>query len=62
MTRWPTRSPEGFNDAELELLNMAQVRLEAANPDVDPGNIADRINNAWQPGITLLRLVEAAAR
>jgi hypothetical protein len=59
--RWRPDNTEGFSAAELDLLNLAQVRLESANPEVDPGNIADRINNAWQPGITLLELVAKAA-
>lgn len=60
MTMWTHENTEGFTDQELATMNEAQSRLEAAHPEVDPGNLADRLNSAFVPGITADQLVEAA--
>ena len=58
MTAWNRENTEAFTAADLEALNEAQTRLEAANPNVDPSNISDRLNNAWFPGATASELVD----
>jgi hypothetical protein len=61
MTRWTNDNTKGFTAAELAMLNEAQDRLDVASPGVDPGNIADRLYNAFYPGITVDDLVAAAS-
>lgn len=60
MARWTENNTEGFTAAELDMLNRAQAALEAEAPDMDPANIADRLNNAFVPGITEADLIAAA--
>lgn len=62
MTTWTHDNTEGFTDEQLEVLNDAQSRLEAKNPDADPQNIADHLNNAFVPGITVEQLVEGFSK
>jgi len=59
MTRWTENNTEGFTPTELNMMNAAQEQLEAAHPGVDPSNIADIINNAFRPGVTVADLVAA---
>ena len=59
MSRWTEENTEGFTAQELATMNEAQARLEAAHPEVDPGNLADRLNNAFTPGATVDQLVAA---
>ena len=60
MTHWTEENTEGFTADEIETLNVAQARIEAANPGIDPTNIADRLNNVWTPGATVETLIEDA--
>ena len=60
MTRWTENNTEGFTVHELDVLNRAQAAVEAAAPELDPANIADRLNNAWIPGMTEAALIAAA--
>lgn len=61
MTTWTEENTEGFTKEELATLNAAQTALEAENPSIDTQNIADRLNNAWMPGITVEALIKAAS-
>lgn len=61
MTIWTGDNTEGFNVEELHTLSEAQRLIETAHPGVDPGNIADRLNNVWTTGATVKTLVEDAA-
>lgn len=60
--KWRADNTEGFDAEDLEVLNEAQQHLEAANPGIDPGNIADRLNNAWQPDLDARQLQRAVQR
>jgi type I restriction-modification system DNA methylase subunit len=60
MSRWTEDNTEGFSIEELATLNEAQQRLESAHPDVDPSNLADRLNNAFFHGVTIEELTQRA--
>lgn len=60
MTKWTNSNTEGFTIYDLEILNIAQSRLELENTGVDPQNIADRLNNAFYSGISAEDLILAA--
>lgn len=47
-------------DAELAIFNAAFDRLKAENPNIDDGNLADRLCNSYQPDMTADELYEAA--
>ena len=59
MTRWTEENTEGFTASELAEMNAAQAALEAEWIDVDPSNIADKLNNAFCPGMTAENLIAA---
>lgn len=42
-----TANTEGFNAAQLNILNGAYRSLSAQYPDLDRGTICDYINNNW---------------
>jgi hypothetical protein len=47
-------------DAQLAVCNAVFDRLASENPDIDQGNIADRICNAFKGDMTADELYEAA--
>jgi predicted ATPase len=47
MAHWQTDNTEGFTAEELAELREAQAQLEARFPGIDPGNLADMLNNVW---------------
>ena len=58
MTKWTETNTEGFTASELDALNDAQAMLEA-DDFAEPENIADLLNNAFQPGMTAADLYTA---
>ncbi|SEU02983.1 hypothetical protein [Paracoccus homiensis] len=58
MTRWTEENTEGFNAAELAEMNKAQEMLEA-DGFADADNLADMLNNAWNPEMTAADLYTA---
>lgn len=59
MSNWTMETTDGFTQTELDILTQAQVILENANPGVDSKSISDRLNNVWNPGMTVTDLVTA---
>lgn len=59
MNYWTNENTDGFSENEIAILNLAQETLERENPEVDPKNIADHINNAFAPNITAQEIVNS---
>lgn len=50
MAHWTHENTDGFTDMELAELRKAQEMLESEN-FAEPENIADLLNNEFQPGM-----------
>ena len=62
MARWTEENTEGFTAAELSDMNEAQAALEEMMPGVDESNIADLLNNAFRPGMSVEDLIAAVSK
>jgi len=60
MTYWTQENTAGFTDIELRELNAAQSELQQRSPDIDPQNIADKLNNIWRPNMAASELINRA--
>lgn len=60
MTKFTAENTENLTAAELDMLNAAQDQIQRQHPDADPQNTADRLNNAFFPGISEADLIRAA--
>lgn len=60
MNRFTSDNTEGFNVADLAVLNAAFDRVAATVPGMDEKSIDDAITNSWVDGMTVDRLVAAA--
>ena len=53
---------EGYEQADLDMLNGVLNELRAARPDLDERSISDALTNAWCEGIWRVELREQAAQ
>jgi hypothetical protein len=61
MEYWTKENTDGFNAAELDMLNLAQSELMRRHPDIEAANICDSLNNAFHKGISYQNLMTHAS-